>query len=242
MEAGLFEGEEGFGGTQAALGDMSAGGREVFEELEGVVDGDREVVEVSVVDADDVDVGAEGPLEFFAGVDFEEDFEVEAFGEGGEGVELGGFEGACDQQDGVSTDGAGFDDLVLIDGKVLAQDGAKVELSCGAQVVIGAGEEVVIGEDGEGGGPGLHIADGEGLDGDVRVDGPLGGGLALDLGDDAGLFGVSDIFFEGDGGGGEVHALFEEFGGVEFFVGLEFFLFVGEYFVEDIHGIDLFWA
>ena len=63
----------------------------------------------------------EHAVEFFGGVHFDQHIEREAVGDCGEVLDLGIGERGGDEQNGVGTVGAGFDDLVLVDDEVLAQ-------------------------------------------------------------------------------------------------------------------------
>ncbi len=170
-----------------------------------------ETGEIAVVDADD----GGGEIEDAPGVgfvvDFDEAFEADALGEGGEGGEGFVVEDADDEEHGVGAHGGGFVDLIGIEDEVLAED-REVGNAAGAfQVLGGALEEGGFGEDGEGGGAARFVGGGKIGGIEIGADVAEGGGGALDFGDDADA-GTG----EGGGEAAEVVAL----GGQAFEIGL----------------------
>ena len=87
--------------SEARLGDHGLARGDLGEQLVGAVEVDREVGEVSVVDAHDVGVDVERALELRVVVDLDEDVEVERPRLAVELEEVVGMQRRDDEQDGV---------------------------------------------------------------------------------------------------------------------------------------------
>ena len=115
---------------------------------------DREGAQIAAVDADEVEAEVDGASNLLAVVGLAEDVEAD-----GSGLRRGVAEGVVgvggdDEQDGVGSGGAGFEDLKGVEDEVLAEAGNVDSGGGGCEVVEGALEEFLIGKDGEGGGAG----------------------------------------------------------------------------------------
>ncbi len=199
------------GGMDAAGGDGGGAPGEHGGEAGGLGGVGAEMGEVAVVDADD----RRGEIEDAPGIgfvmDFDEAFEADALGEGGEGGKGIVIEDADDEEHGVGAHGGGFIDLVGVEDEVLAQDGEVGDAAGAFQVLGGAFEESGFGEDGQSGGAAGFVGGGEIGGIEIGADVAEGGGGAFDFGDDADA---------GAGEGGGEAAEVVAFGGEAFEIGL----------------------
>ena len=116
---------------------------------------------------------------------FEQHLQAQRAGEATQLVDFGGREHGGNEQHGIGPGALGFENLVLIHHKILADDGAEIEAAGGGQVLVFAPEKLRVGENGQSGRAGLHVAQRGALHRRVLIYPALGGRLALELGDEA---------------------------------------------------------
>jgi hypothetical protein len=224
-------------GFDAAFGDKDELIGDLFAEVVSGLEVDFEGFEVAIVDANDLGVGVEGAIEFFAIVDFDEDIELEGL-RFLEKIEVSFLiEGGDDEEDGVGSGDDGFVDLGFVDDEIFPEDGdidGLFDLGEEGEVAL---KVFFVGEDGDGAGAGVGVGFGDEDGIEAGGDGAGRGGGLFDFGDDVeGFFRV--FAFEGVEEGAEVIA----FGGGESkFLGegeegFDFGAFVGDDFVEFVHG------
>ena len=136
---------------------------------------------VAVVDADDLGVGLERPVQFGLVVDLDQAVEIELEGLGAEVRKLPVIQHRHDQEHGVGTPGSGFEELVAVDDEILADHRQATGGTRGGEVSEAAAEMGFVGEYRECRGSallvGLHLAGEVGSRGDVT--GTRGAALVL---------------------------------------------------------------
>lgn len=158
-----------------------------FGELFGGGEVGGEGFEVAVINADEVGSEVEGGFHFGEVVDFDEDVELDFFGDFVEFGELVFFEGGDDEEDGVSAGDAGFVDLAFVAGEVFTEEGDGGDFRDVDEVGEVALEVFFIGEDGHAGGSAVDVSFGLAEGVEIGIDDAGGGGGFFDFGDDAEL-------------------------------------------------------
>src|SRR5829696_2001393 len=173
-------------GGDPRLGDHGLACGDVGEQLERAPEVDAEVRQVAVVDPHDVDVELERGLELALVVDLDERVEVELARLGVQLRELAGPERANHQQHRVGARHLGLDELVAVDGEVLAQHGQVGGGDRLAQVVERAAEVLLLGQDRQGGRTAALVGPGDLANLRALADHPGRRRAALVLGDHRG--------------------------------------------------------
>ena len=198
------------GGMNAAFTDQNGAAGHVWREIERGLERDVEGREIAIVNADEVGAGGDGGVEFGAVMDLDERGEVQASGFFAEIADFALGEDGRYKKDGVGAVGGGFEDLVAVDGEVLADGGEGRGGAGGGEVGEGALEEGAVGEDGEGGGASAGIVGSDAGGVEIGGEDALAGGRLFDFRDDGG----------GRRAGGEglskIAAVREEAGGIRF--------------------------
>src|SRR3954452_17247370 len=130
----------------AGLGHDRLAGGHGGEQLEGLSEIDREVLEVAVVDPDHADVQLERGFELLLAVDLDESVEVERVGLLVEARQVVGVEGADHEEHGVGTGGARLVELVRVECEVLAQDRERARRARVVEILKRPAEVLFLGE------------------------------------------------------------------------------------------------
>ena len=170
VEAGVAEGTDVGGGVDAAFGDANGVGRELAGEFERGFEADFEGLQIAVIHAVGVAADVPNEVDLLRRVDFAEDVQAIAMGDGRVVVKVAVAERAGNEEDGVGVVGASFGDLILVDDEILAEAGQAGGGGGDFEVLQAALEEGLVGEDGEGGCPGAFEVDGEGTRVEVGAD------------------------------------------------------------------------
>ena len=171
-------------GSEAAFGDHDGLAGHPGGELQKNFGADGKGSEVAAVDTDQVEAEVDGALELLTVVGFAEDVEADAVSFVAEIAEA--HVGVCgdDEEDGVGTGSAGFEDLEGVEDEFLAKAGDADLGGGGGEMVERALEKLLVGKDGEGGGTVGFEATGQVCGVEIFADETLGGGGLLDFGDD----------------------------------------------------------
>ncbi len=153
-------------------------------QLEGGFERDIECPQITAVDTDQIAAGIESTIQFLRVMGFAEDVEILRASGAGKRDQILLIQRGHDQQDGISTMGASFHDLQLIDDEILAQ---ARERSCRrrlAEIVERTLEELFVSQNGERCGAGLLKFAGKFTGMKVGPDQAFRGRGFLQLGDD----------------------------------------------------------
>ena len=186
VEAGRAEAVHRGYGMNAALGHFHDTGRDALGQPQRGLDIHDERLQIAIVDTDDVGAGFESDIDFGFVMGLDERGHSVTGGKFPKRADASRVENRDDQKNGVGAVGGGFDDVIFVEGEVLAQDWQRDRFAGGEEVGKAALKKMLVGEDGKRRRASGFVLVGEGRGVEIRAQQTFAWGCLFNLSDDRG--------------------------------------------------------